>query len=52
VVEVGSGEEAVDVVDDVAPVHDLPEDVLSSMRMEVSGWWVRGWRLCAVVYIK
>lgn len=26
--EVCAGEEAVDVVDDVTPVHDLPEDVL------------------------
>lgn len=28
VLEVGAGEEAVHVVDDVATVHDLPEDVL------------------------
>lgn len=28
VVKVGAGQEAVDFVDDVAPVHDLAEDVL------------------------
>lgn len=37
VVEVGAGEEAVDVVDDVPAVHDLPEYVLCVVVVVVCG---------------